>query len=99
VLQPSTSQVDVDIGKLKRHKSLGDKIPAEVIQAGGETLHSEIYKHIKLIWKKEELPHQWHESTVIPIHIKCDKTECSNYRGISLPSTSYKYYQTLFSLH
>jgi hypothetical protein len=43
-----------------------------------------------LIWNKEELPHQWKESTVVPIHKKGDKTDCSNYRGTSLLSTSYK---------
>jgi hypothetical protein len=52
--------------------------------------HSEIHKLIKLIWNKEELPHQWKESIVVPIHKKGDKTECSNYRGISLLLTSYK---------
>jgi hypothetical protein len=41
-----------------------------------------------LIWNKEELPHQWKES-IVPIHKKGDKTDCSNYRGISLLSTSY----------
>jgi hypothetical protein len=43
-----------------------------------------------LIWNKEELPHQWKESIVVPIRKKGDKTDCSNYRGISLLSTSYK---------
>jgi hypothetical protein len=43
-----------------------------------------------LIWNKEELPHQWKESIVVPIHKKSDKTDCSNYRSISLLSTSYK---------
>jgi hypothetical protein len=33
---------------------------------------------------KEELPHQWKESIVVRIHKKGDKTDCSNYRGISL---------------
>jgi hypothetical protein len=56
----------------------------------GETLHSEIHKLIKLIWNKEELLHQWEESIVVPIHKKGDKTECSNYGGISLLPTSYK---------
>jgi hypothetical protein len=53
-------------------------------------LRSEIHKLIKLIWNKEELPHQWKESVVVPIHRKGDKTDCSSYRGISLLSTSYK---------
>jgi hypothetical protein len=91
VPEPSASVVEVAVGKLKRYKSPGiDQIPVELIQAGGETLHSEIHKLIKLIWNKEELPHQWKESIVVPIHKKGDKTDCSNYRGISLLSTSYK---------
>jgi hypothetical protein len=53
-------------------------------------LRSEIHKLIKLICNKEELPHQWKESIVVPVHKKCDKTDCSNYRGTSLLSTSYK---------
>jgi hypothetical protein len=66
-----------------------DQIPAELIQAGGERLCLEIHKLIKLIWNKE-LPHQWKESIVVPVQKKDDKTDCSNYRGISLLSTSYK---------
>jgi hypothetical protein len=60
--QSSVAEIDVAIGKLKRYKSPGvDQIPAELIQAGGETLRSEIRKLIKLIWNKEELPQQWKE--------------------------------------
>jgi hypothetical protein len=91
VPEPSASEVEAAIGKLKRYKTPGiDQIPAELIQAGGETLRSEIHKLIKLIWNKEKLPHQWKESIVVPIHKKGDKTDCSNYRRISLLSTSYK---------
>jgi hypothetical protein len=38
---------------------------------------------------KEELPHQWKESIVVPIHKRVIKAS-SNYRGISLLTTSYK---------
>jgi hypothetical protein len=87
VPEPSASQVEVAVGKLKRSEYPGvDQIPAELIQAGGETLRSEIHKLIKLIWNKQELPHQWKESIVVPIHKNYDITDCSNYRGISLLS-------------
>jgi len=46
--------------KLTKHKSLGtDQIPAELIKAGGRTIHSEIHKLINSIWNKEELLEQW----------------------------------------
>jgi hypothetical protein len=52
-----------------------DRIPAELFQAGGETLRSEIHELLKLLWNKEELPHKWKESIFIPIHKKRDKTD------------------------
>jgi hypothetical protein len=38
----------------------------------------------------EELPDQWKESIIVPVHMKGDKIGCNNYHGISLLSTSYK---------
>jgi hypothetical protein len=71
VPEPSASEVEAAIGKPERYKSPGvDQIPAQLIQAGGQTLRSEIHKLTKLIWNKEELPHQWKESIVVPIHKK-----------------------------
>jgi hypothetical protein len=61
-----------------------------MIQAGGETLQSEIHKLINSIWRKEELPNKWKKSIIVPVYEKGDETKCSNYRGISLLSTSYE---------
>jgi hypothetical protein len=88
---PSPFEVEIAITSLKMYKSSGsDQIKAQQIQAGGEQLRSEIHKLVKSIWKKEELPYQWKESVIVPIHKKGDKTDCSNYHGILLLSTSYK---------
>jgi hypothetical protein len=39
---------------------------------------------------KEELPEEWMESIIVPIDKEGDKTDCSNYKGISLLSTMHK---------
>jgi hypothetical protein len=57
VPKPSSFRVKITVEKLKRYKSPGtDKILAELIQAGGKTVCSEIHKLINSIWNKEELP-------------------------------------------
>jgi hypothetical protein len=42
-----------------------------------------------LIWSKEDLPEQCKEWTVL-IYKKHDKVDCTNYRAVSLLSTTYK---------
>jgi hypothetical protein len=53
VPEPSSFKVEIAIEKLKIHKS---QILAELIQAGSNTLYSEIHELINSIWNKEELP-------------------------------------------
>jgi hypothetical protein len=69
VPEPSLVGVEIAIGKLKSYKSPAtDQIPAELIKAGGEALCSEMHKLVCCIWNKEELPQQWKESIIVPIH-------------------------------
>jgi hypothetical protein len=71
VPDPSPFDFEIAYAKLKRYKSPGnDEILAELIQAGGEILWSEIHKLINFIWNKEELPEQWKESIIVPIYKK-----------------------------
>jgi hypothetical protein len=91
VPEPSAVEVELAIEKLKSHKSPGiDQIPAELIKTGGRTIRLVIHKLIISIWDKEELPEEWKESIIVPIHKKGDRTDGNNYRGISLLPTAYK---------
>jgi hypothetical protein len=91
VPSPSLLKIEIAIAKLKKYKPPGsDQIPSGLIQAGGVILLSAIRKLINSVWNKEELPDQWKESIIAPVHRQDDKTGCSNYRGISLLSISYK---------
>jgi hypothetical protein len=97
VSEPSLVEVEIAIGKLRSYKSPGtDQILTELIKAGGETLYSEIHRLICSIRNKEELPQQWKESIIVPIYKKDDKTDCNNYRGISLLSAAYKILSNIF---
>ena len=35
-------------------------------------------------WSTGEVPEDWRRAVIIPVHKKGSRTECSNYRGISL---------------
>jgi hypothetical protein len=68
---------ELEIQKLKRYGLQGtDRIPAEVIETGGNL-------NINYILNKEKLPQQWKESVILPIYKKNDKTDCSNYQVTS----------------
>ena len=91
VPEPSAFEVELAIEMIKSHKSLDiDQILGALIKEGGRTIHYQIHKLIVSIWNKEELPVEWKESIIVPIHKKGDKTDCNNYRGISLLPTTYK---------
>jgi hypothetical protein len=38
----------------------------------------------------EELSQQWKDSVIVPVYKKDDKTDCSNYKGVSVLPTAYK---------
>ena len=60
------------------------------MKCGGDKLIQLIYELIKDVWKQEVMPKEWTMTIICPIHKKGDKTNCQNYRGISLLSVIYK---------
>jgi hypothetical protein len=67
-----------------------DQIIAESIKAGSRTIHPETHKLINPIRSKEQAPQTWRKSIILPTQEKKYKTDCTNYRPISLLPTTYK---------
>jgi len=70
---PTYKEVSDIINKLKRNKAPGtDNIPAELVKYGGYILKERMYEYnlISLIWNKEQLPKEWLQGIIYPIHKK-----------------------------
>jgi hypothetical protein len=60
-----------------------------LIKADCRKFRYEIHKLIISIWNKEKLLEEWKKSNILLIYEKCDKSDCSNYKGISVLPTTY----------
>ncbi|KAL4142816.1 hypothetical protein QTP88_005213 [Uroleucon formosanum] len=91
VKEISMEEVKAAIRSLKNCKAPGsDSIPSELIKYGGDDIYNFIYRICLRVWQEEKIPENWNEAIIIPLHKKGDKTECNNYRGISLLNSVYK---------
>ena len=62
-------------------------IHPEYIQHGGSDAVRTLHKIVTRVWKEEVVPEEWHQGIIIPLYKgKGSKSECSNYRGITLLS-------------
>ena len=96
--EPSAFEVDLAIEKLKSRKSPGvDHFPAELIKEGGRTIRYQIHILIVSIWNKEELPEEWKESIIVPIHKKEDKKIVITIGAYHFCQLCKKYCPTSFS--
>ena len=69
VPEPSAFEVELATEKLKSYKSPHiDQIPAELIKAGGRTIHCGIHKLIISIRNKEKYPEEWKKSIILPYY-------------------------------
>ena len=78
----------------------GDGIPAEVWKYGGANLSNRLHRWIIKVWEEGHVPQAWKEANIVTIYKIGDRTECGNYRGISLFSAAGKIFaRILLSSH
>ena len=85
------------IKSLNNHKAPGVDygITAEAIKFGGVTLRSQLLSLCNKVKNNLIPPSQWRTNIVVPLPKKGDKTNMSNFRGISLMSIAAKLYNRL----
>ena len=79
------------VAALKKGKSVGvDNVPAELVQAGGETIIDVLTNICNKIWRTREWPYPLTQSLIITLPEKDNLQLCQNYRTISLISRTSK---------
>ena len=97
--QPDASALGIDLTEeeistamkaMANEKAVGpDGLPAELLKLGlqqDRTILLEFHRLTTLIWREGKVRQQWKDAVITVLHKKGDKTECGNYRGISLVS-------------
>ena len=80
-------EVEAAVKSLKKGKSAtADNVPAELVQAGGETMISALLTICNKIWQTGEWPRPWTQSLIITLPKKGNLQLCQKYRTISLIS-------------
>ena len=93
-IEPTEDEIATAIKTTANEKAVGpDGLPAELLKLGlqqNRTILLEVHRLTTLIWREGKAPQQWKDAVVTVLHKKGDKTECGNYRGISLVSHAGK---------
>ena len=86
-LQPILrEEVEIAVASLKKGKSAGvDNIPAELVQAGGETMIDVLTEICNRIWRIGEWPTPWTQSLIITLS---KRATCSSARTTELSASS-----------
>ena len=88
---PTMDEMARAIAGLKDGKAPGgDGIPAEVWKHGGDNLFSRLHQLITNAGEMDFVPQAWKDASIITIYKIGDRTDCRNYRGISLLSIAGK---------
>ena len=80
-------EVEAAVQPLKKGKSAGvDNIPADLVQAGGEDVITDLTTICNKIWQTGKWPSPWTQFLFITHPKKGNLQQCQNYQTISLIS-------------
>ena len=93
-IEPTEEEIATAMKAMSNAKAVGpDGLPEELLKLGlqqDRTIVRELYRLTILIWRQVKVPQQWKDAVITVLHKKGNKTECGNYRGISLVSHAGK---------
>ena len=87
-VEPTESKLIAALRSMATAKAVGpDELPVELLKLGlnhDPTLLREFHRVIKRVWHQRKVPQRWRDAVIKVLHKKKDRTECGNYRSISL---------------
>ena len=93
-IEPTEEDIATAMNAMANAKAGGpDGLPAELLKLRlqqDRTIMRELHRLTILIWRQGKIPQQWKDAVITVLHKKGDKTECGNYRGISIVSHAGK---------
>ena len=92
----SSSEIGNAVKRLKNNKAAGKcGLNSELLKYGGPAMLLFLHTLFSTIWQTEIIPEDWRKGVIIPLwKRKGSRSDCSNYRGITLLSVPGK----LFSM-
>ena len=82
---PLRSEVEAALKSLKSNKAPGiDGIQAELLKVESDIVVDLYHKIVTAVWEIKYFPESWSKSVIVPLHKKGSKSNCENYRPISL---------------
>ena len=89
---PTMVETTKAIEQLKSGKAAGvDGIPPEIWKHGGPALHTKLHELFVCCWEQGKLPQDLRDAVIVTLYKnKGEKSDCSNYRGITLLSIAGK---------
>ena len=88
---PTREELHLAIASMADDKGPGvDGIQSEIWKQRGTTLTNSLLMLIQQAWEEGYVPQEWKDDNIVTIFKKGDRTQCGNYKGISLLSIAGK---------